>query len=397
MKTNASGMHALGTASSRVVLTLNRRADIVRYAVFSCRAHREEALLRGETQAIDDGAVLRDVLAQLRDKKAPAPTAVGHRLLYGGTADTAHTLIDDASFSSLAEQVSCAPMQSGVELGLVHAARAMMPDVAHVAVFDNAFHSSLGETAFTYALPDELRALGVRRYGFHGLAYEHAVDAVGADALGRSLLFHLGGASASIAAVRNGACVDTTMGFTPLSGIVMGARPGDLDPGVVLYLLRSGYEPRALERMFSERSGVRGIAGESDILAVVPRRARDRRSALAFDMFIRSAQKAAGALVTTLGGLDSIVFMGDVGENLHVRDEICHGLAHLGVTIDPSKNRAKLALGDGGTIISTEKSPITVRVLYADEERMIARHTYLAATPVTLESKESGERSRSSR
>jgi acetate kinase len=398
MKKQASGMHALGTAGGRVVLALNRSASRDRYALFSCREHREDAILRGQTQAIDDGDAVRNVLAELRDKKAPAPVAVGHRLLYGGGADRAAQVVDDDdAFASLAELVSRAPLQFGLELSLLHTARSMLEHVPHVACFDDAFHATIPEVAFTYALPDEMRELGVRRFGFHGLAFEHAVDSVGAQELGRALLFHLG-ATASIAAVRNGTCLDTTMGLTPLGGLVMGARPGDLDPGVVLFLLRHGYEPRALERIFSERAGVSGIAGESDVTALVPRLARDPRSALAFELFVRSAQKSAGALATVLSGIDSIVFMGEAGESSLVRDEICHGLVHLGVTLDPTKNRGRLALADGGAIVSTEKSSVTVRVLYADEERMIARHTYAAVAKVaTPESTEAGERSRSSR
>lgn len=366
---------------AEVVLALNRRDSSVRYALFSCREHREEAILRGKTRGIDDGTVLRHILLELADKGAPAPTAVGHRLLYPGVDGMrAQAVLDDATFAELAAKVSLAPLHFGLELALVQTARMNLPALPHVASFDTAFHSSIPEVAFTYALPEELRELGVRRLGFHGLAYEHVVDTLGGDTLGRALLFYLGN-TASIAAVRNGSCVDTTMGLTPLGGLVMGATPGDLDPGIILYLLRSGYDEHSLERIFSERAGSAGLSEESDIAALVPRRARDPRAALAFDVFVQSARKWAGALTTVLGGLDTIVFTGDASENAVVRDEICVGLGHLGVVIDPSRNKGKVVSSGHGSVISADRSRVVVRVVSHDEERMIARHTRMALVP----------------
>jgi acetate kinase len=374
MKKHGSGAHVVELTGAEVVLALNRRDSSVRYALFSCREHREEVILRGKTRGVDDGSAIRHILAELVEKGAPAPTAVGHRLLYAGADGTrAQALLDDATFAELAGKVSLAPLQFGLELALVQTARLTLPLLPHVASFDTAFHASIPEVAFTYALPEELRELGVRRLGFHGLAYEHVVDELGADTLGRALLFYLG-STASIAAIRNGSCVDTTMGLTPLGGLVMGATPGDLDPGVVLYLLRNGYDGHALERIFSERAGTAGLAGESDISALVPRRARDPKAALAFDVFVQSARKWGGALATVLGGLDTIVFTGEASENAVVRDEICAGLSHLGVVLDPSRNKGKVASSGHGAVVSAERSRVTVRVIAHDEERMIARH-----------------------
>jgi acetate kinase len=378
VKKLASGTHAFDLRDAEFVLALNRRDAVVRYALFSCRRHEEELLHRGKVRGADDRLVLRNILSELADAGAPAPTAVGHRLLYGlARGANGQLLLDDATFAALAARVSLAPLQFGLELSLVQTARAELPLLPHVASFDTAFHASIPAVASTYALPEELRELGVRRLGFHGLAYEHIVDIVGGDILGRALLFYLGGTS-SIAAVRYGSCVDTTMGLTPLGGLVMGASPGDLDPGVVLYLLRSGHDARSLERIFSERAGLAGLTDEDELASLIPRRGRDPSAALAFEIFVQSARKWAGALTTVLGGLDTIVFTGNDSENAVVRDEICGGLGHLGVVLDPSRNKGKAVAAGLGSVISADRSRVVVRMIAHDEERMIARHTRTA-------------------
>lgn len=378
MKKHGSGAHAVDVGGTQIVLALNRRDGALRHALFACREHGEELILRGKTRGVDDRSALRNVLADLSEKGAPAPTAVGHRLLYAPSSRaTAEALLDDGLFAELASQVSVSPLVFGLELALVQTARGMLPGLPHVASFDTAFHATIPDVAFTYALPEELRQLGIRRLGFHGLAFEQLVDIVGPDILGRGLLFHLG-STASIAAVRAGACVDTTMGLTPLGGLVMGASPGDLDPGVILYLLRSGFDEHGLERIFSERAGLSGVAGDDDIGTIVPRRARDPKAALAFDMFVHNARKWAGAMATVLGGVDTIVFTGEGGENAVVRDEICVGLGHLGVVLDPGRNRAKALAAGQGSVVSADRSRVVVRVIPHDEERMIARHARVA-------------------
>jgi acetate kinase len=221
-------------------------------------------------------------------------------------------------------------------------------------------------------LPDVLWDDGVRRYGFHGLSYEYVVGAVGPEQLGRAVMAHLGN-GASMAAVHDGRSLDTTMGFTPAGGLVMSTRSGDLDPGVAVYLLREmGYDADRLEQLVDRESGLLALSGRtSDMQTLVEDRGRgDSRATLAVDAFCYHARKHAGALAAVLGGLDTLVFTGGIGEkSTVVRAEICRGLDHLGVELDDARNDAH------ADVISTTSSDCVVRVVRTDEDVVIARHT----------------------
>ena len=211
----------------------------------------------------------------------------------------------------------------------------------------------------------------MRRYGFHGLSYEYVVETLGEESLGRAVLAHLG-SGASMAAVRDGRSIDTTMGFTPTGGLVMGTRSGDLDPGILLYLLIDrGYDARALDHLVNHEAGLVALSGTTpDMKRLLEQRATDTRSALAVDVFCYQARKWIGALAAALGGVDVLVFTGGIGErSADVRREICAGLGHLGVVLDDARNTACQP------IISAEGGACVTRVVATDEERMIARHT----------------------
>ena len=244
------------------------------------------------------------------------------------------------------------------------------PDLPQVACFDTAFHRDLPEVTRRFALPRDLYDQGVRRYGFHGLSYEYVVEKLGKALFGRSIVAHLGN-GASMVALENGKPVDTTMGLTPQGGIMMGSRPGDLDPGVLLYLLRSGTSSRDLEKMINQDSGLVGVSGStSDMKDLLERRANDERAALAVEMFCYQARKAIGSFVAAIGGLDTLVFTGGIGERAApVRERICAGLECVGVHLDRARNE------DAADVISPPGSACTVRVCATDEELTIARHT----------------------
>ena len=211
----------------------------------------------------------------------------------------------------------------------------------------------------------------MRRYGFHGLSYEYIIDQVGATALGRAVIAHLGN-GASMAAVHDGQPLDTTMGFTPTGGFMMGTRSGDLDPGLLIHLLTErGYDAPRLEQLVNDQSGLLGVSGISpDMRTLLEQRDSDRRAAQAVDMFCYQLRKSIGALTAVLGGLDTLVFTGGIGEHAApVRWEICRGLTHLGIQLDPQLNDRHAG------IISSPESHCTVRVVPTNEDLMIARHT----------------------
>jgi acetate kinase len=242
-----------------------------------------------------------------------------------------------------------------------------------VVCFDTAFHHRMPMVAQRLPLPRELRSEGVRRYGFHGLSYESIVRELGnAGTRGLMIVAHLG-SGASLAAMRNGKPVDTTMGFSPLGGLMMGTRPGDLDPGALLYLLRAGrYTPAELDTVLTEHSGLLGVSQISaDMRTLLARRATDVAAAEAVELFVYQAKKHVGALVAVLGGLDTLVFTGGIGEgSAAIRSEICANLSNLGIDLDSIRNAA----GEG--IISDDSAHVVVRVIAANENLMVARHTF---------------------
>ncbi len=369
---------------SRRVLCVNSGSSSIKAAVYDVGAgdpqRRAHVLVEGlapdragHAQGIDRA------VAELGDTVAlDGIAAIGHRVVHGGPDLTEHTVIDDDVLRTLRAAIGFAPLHLPAEIGGIEALAARFEGILQVACLDTAFHRTMPEVATRFPLPSWVAERGVRRYGFHGLSYEYIVTAVGADVLGRAVIAHLG-SGASLAAIVAGESVDTTMGLTPTGGIVMGTRPGDLDPGIVEHLQRSaGLDLDEVAHLLDHESGLRGLSGSSsdvrDLLAA--RAAGDRAAALALDVFTRSVRKGIGALVAVLGGIDTLVFTGGIGEHAApVRAEIVAGLGHLGLTIDAAANAAS------ARVISAAGAPGSVLVVPTDEEAMIARHTAALAPP----------------
>jgi acetate kinase len=259
--------------------------------------------------------------------EAPAVDAVGHRVVHGGPAFAAPVSVDDQVTAELESLVELAPLHMRAALNAMAEARARLPEALHVAVFDTAFHRTIPEVARTYALPKRYRDRGLRRYGFHGLSVQWAVEQVSAS---RVVVCHLGG-GASVTAVLDGRSIDTTMGFTPLEGVPMATRAGSVDPGVLLYLLRHGVPFEELDHALEHESGLVGLAGSADVAALLADSAPEAR--LALDLYAYRIAQAVAAMATALGGLDALVFTGGVGEHAApVREAICRRLGYLGGT-----------------------------------------------------------------
>lgn len=313
-------------------------------------------------------------LALLEEHLGPLPLAVvGHRVVHGGTRFVRATLIDEEVEAAIEELCPLAPLHNPGNLAAIRAARAALPSAPHVAVFDTAFHATLPRRAFLYGLPLEYAEQGVRRYGFHGTSHQYvareAMKLLGAapSAL-RLVTLHLGN-GASAAAIADGESVDTSMGFTPLEGLLMGTRTGDIDPGLLLHLLRGGMTLDALDELLNRRAGLRGMSGISNDMRDVRHAARNgaAAAAAALELFAYRVRKTIGAYAAALGGLDALVFTGGIGENdAATRAECVSGLDFLGVRLDEKRNaRAE-------TVISEAGSPVTVMVIKTDEEGLIA-------------------------
>jgi acetate kinase len=299
--------------------------------------------------------------------------AIGHRLVHGGER-VEPCLLTPVVLTELDRLVPFAPNHLPAALSLIRACAAARPAIPQIGCFDTAFHSTLPPVARRLPIPAALDARGVRRYGFHGLSYTYVVEALGerlapAPLPERLVLAHLGN-GASLAAVRSGRSVDTTMGFTPLGGIVMSTRSGDLDPGVVSYLAReqrlSGDD---LERELGTRAGLLGVSGVSgDMRVLLEREADDPNCALALEMFVVSAAKAIAALSVSLGGLEAVAFSGGIGEHAApIRARVCALLAFAGIRLDEAANARHT------TVISNPQSSVRVFVIPTDEELVIAR------------------------
>lgn len=299
--------------------------------------------------------------------------AVGHRLVYGGLAHEAPARVTTELMASLAKLVPFDPLHMPDALATIHEIETALPNLPQAVCFDTAFHRRMPAVAQRLPLPRELWSEGIRRFGFHGLSYESIVRGLGEEGTrGRMIVAHLGN-GASLAAMQDGRPVDTTMGLSPLGGIMMGTRPGDLDPGVLLYLLREGrYKPAELDEVLTQRSGLLGVSHISaDVRTLLARRADDVAAAEAIELFVYLAKKSIGALAAVLGGLDTLVFTGGIGEHAPViRWEIADGLAYLGVKLDPARNAA------GAAVISANDVGVIARVIATNETLMVARHAW---------------------
>jgi acetate kinase len=303
--------------------------------------------------------------------RLPAPDAVGHRVVQGGPDHAAPERVTPRLVTELRALVPFAPLHLPVALAGIETATSRFGDVPQVACFDTAFHRRMPAVSQRLPLPRAFWAKGIRRYGFHGLSYEYVVTTVGAAMLGRAVIAHLGN-GASMAAVRDGMPIDTTMGFTPAGGFMMGTRSGDLDPGILVHLLaHEGYDVAAVERLVDQQAGLAGVSGISgDMKTLLDVRASEPSAAEAIELFCHQLRKHVGALAAVLGGIDTLVFTGGIGEHAApVRWETCRGLEHLGVRLDPERNARH------DPVVSADAGGCTVRIVATDEDLMIARHT----------------------
>ena len=310
--------------------------------------------------APDDGDALAAALADLT-----APDAVGHRVVHGGARFRDAVLVDDGVVEALTELTDLAPLHQPAALAGMAAVGRALPDVPAIACFDTAFHAALPAAAATYALPRAWRErFGLRRFGFHGLSHAYASRRAAEP---RVVSCHLG-AGASLAAVRDGVCVDTTMGFTPLEGLVMATRAGNVDPGLLLWLLRHGVDADALEQGLDREGGVRGLAGDADMRAVLARDDDDAR--LAIDVYVHRLRAQIAAMTAALGGLDALVFTGGVGEHApEIRARTAAGLGFLGVQLDAEANADATADAE----IGAPGAPARALVVTAREDLEVAR------------------------
>jgi acetate kinase len=301
-----------------------------------------------------------------------AVVAVGHRIVHGGDRFLESTAIDDAVIRELHRLAPLAPNHLPGEIAAIEAIRNRCPGLLQFGCFDTAFHRDLPRDARLIAVPRRYEAAGVRRYGFHGLSYQYLMReleriAGSETAHGRIILAHLG-AGCSLAAVKGGQCIDTTMGFTPAAGLVMATRTGDLDPGLLVHLIRTEQlSADALEALVNRQSGLLGVSETSsdlrDLLAAEP---HDPRAAEAVSLFCYQLRKWIGAYSAALEGLDTLVFSAGIGENSAViRERVCAGLRYLGIELEPEANKAN------ADAISHDGAPVTVRVIRTDEESMI--------------------------
>lgn len=336
------------------------------------------AVLDEHREFPDHDAALKTLLDWLEQRFPGRPVdAVGHRVVHGGPSYTEPSLVNDDLMETLGEIVRLAPEHLPHELKAIDTIRRLFPEMKQVACFDTAFHRHMPEVAQRIPMPRSLWNEGVLRYGFHGLSYEYIISKlreIAGDqaANGRVLIAHLGN-GASMAAVRGGVGIDTTMGLTPAGGLMMGTRSGDLDPGILLYLLQEkSRTPSTVDYLVNQRSGLIGVSGSSsDMRDLLGRESTDPHAAQAVEMYCYQARKFVAAMASTLGGLDSFVFTAGVGTNApEVRQRICAGLEFMGIHLDADRNQSN------APVISSDQSPVTVRVMKTDEELTIARHTY---------------------
>jgi acetate kinase len=300
--------------------------------------------------------------------------AVGHRLVHGGARFRDPLRITREFFPEIAQVVPLDPDHLSMAIRGIQFVAGKFPDLPQVACFDTAFHKSLPKVARMYALPRRLYDQGILRYGFHGLSYEYIMSELqgleGMLASGRVIIAHLG-SGASMAAVKDGKSVDTSMGFTPLEGLVMSTRSGDIDPGALLYLLEhKQMSAKEMDALLNKESGLLGVSGASaDMRILVDKMNQDVQSAEAVELFCYRAKKFIGAYAAVLGGLDMLVFTGGVGEHAPaVRRGICHGLEFLGIRLDLLQNETNAPL------ISLPEGLVKVRVIKTNEDLMIVRH-----------------------
>ena len=386
------------TAESRPpVLALNSGSSSLKFALYRVGSSGTEMLLSGEAESIGGAqgrfqtqdshgnqllsetasipdqrqAVIR-IGKLLADTKMPAPAAIGHRVVHGGPRLRQHCLIDNAVLRQLEAATAFAPLHTPSALSVIRFSREHFSGLPQAACFDTAFHAGLPEVARVLPIAKELQSEGIQRYGFHGLSCKSIVRQLGSGLPNRLVIAHLGN-GASVTAVKGGTSIDTSMGLTPTGGVIMGTRCGDLDPGVLVYLVREKkFDAAMLEELVDRRSGLLGISGVgSDMRRLHEAASSNADARLALEMFCYSVRKQVAAMIAALDGADLIVFTGGIGENDgEARAAICDGLSWIGVSLDDARNRS------ANNPISDPASRCAVQVLASQEDEQIARHTW---------------------
>jgi acetate kinase len=338
----------------------------------------------GQIAAADHAQAIAAILENLA-KAMPLDqvAAVGHRVVHGGPRFANSQRIDAEMMAELKRISPWDPDHLPAEIQLIEALGVRLPHAPQIACFDTAFHHNLPTVAKLLPIPRRFFEAGVRRYGFHGISFTYLMEELGRvagpqAAAGRVIIAHLG-AGASMAAVKNGRPIDTSMSFTPTAGLVMATRTGDLDPGVLIYLRRTeGLSVDQIDELVNRQSGVLGVSETSaDMRDLLARETTDQRAAEAISLFCYQAKKSIGAFAAALCGLDTLVFSAGIGENsAAVRSRICSGLEHLGLQLDESQNAAA-----SPAVISADSSRVSVHVIPTDEELMIARDTRRIVNP----------------
>lgn len=385
---------------TEAIFTLNAGSSSIKFALFSRTGEKLEQTISGKIEGIGTAPhlVAKDtngkVLTEHRWKSGAALghedflgrlldwmddhlgdaqlIGVGHRVVHGGAHFFAPARVTPSLIAALKALIPLAPLHQPHNLAAIEAVAAVRPDLAQVACFDTAFHHDQPAVATRLAIPRALTAEGVKRYGFHGISYEFIARQLKeidpALAVGKVIVAHLGN-GASLCAIEGGRSIDTTMGFTTLDGLVMGTRCGSIDPGVLLYLLQhKGMAPAELSHLLYDQSGLLGVSGiSSDMRALLDN--NDPRAGEAVELFVYRIAREAGALASSLGGLDGLVFTAGIGENAaEIRQQVCDRLAWLGIVMDGEANERHAA------VISAPKSRVAVHVIPTNEERMIALH-----------------------
>jgi acetate kinase len=391
---------------NQFILCLNSGSSSLKFALYDA-SDFDRVLIRGAIEKIGledsrikierDGRFIQDKkisipthpqalfesIAALKENKLPALTACVHRIVHGGPQWVEPVQVDPSVRGELQKLVELAPLHLPSELAVLDATALAFPDIPQIACFDTAFHQRMPDLAKRLPLPKDLWSKGIRRYGFHGLSFEFIVSHLGANLSGRSIIAHLGN-GCSMVALKDGIPQDTTMGLTPTGGLVMGSRSGDLDPGILFYLMRA-HDPEAqmadtrlaisqTEHTLNYESGLLGVSGISrNMEELLKNELTDTENSgharEAIELFCYSAKKFVGSLCSVLGGLDHLVFTGGIGENSPViRKRICAGLEFLGIQIDATQNAAN------APIISPDSSACEVRTLHTDENLMMAHH-----------------------
>ena len=354
------------------ILALNSGSSSLKFGLFRVGPTGAERLLGETISTVEYPQAIDQVASILAKSGIPSPDAIGHRVVHGGPALLKHGLIDNAMLRQLQAASAFAPLHTPQALALIGLAQAHFPGIPHVACFDTQFHAGLPDVARVLPIARELQWQGIHRYGFHGLSLESIVRQLGRDVPERMVIAHLGN-GASITALKAGQSIDTSMGLTPSGGVIMGTRSGDLDPGVLVYLLREKkFDAVTLEALIDQRSGLLGISGLSGDMRRLHEAAESNQDArLAIEMFCYSVRKQVAAMIAVLGGLDMLVFTGGIGENdAHVRDKVCRGLAWIGVSLDEQRNRT------ASNPVSDTTSRCQVHVLVSQENEQIAHHAW---------------------